>query len=502
MRWELLRHALADPLSAAGLKLELLERRLARGLPDEPALADRVRGAKADLAVAGRLIDLLPRLAGIAGETPSETSIDELCRRGGSPARGGRGSPAAPLLLRRLAAIDALRTLSRVLLRRSSPAGAPPRVRVETSPGARVPPDRGPGHARREPRAALPPAPRRGARPRSSSSPAPASNPTGGACELARREGRARRASLVAPAGAGGERGRPGMKVLVVEDEIGAREALVELVKELGYEVSAAASVAEAGEALDLVAPDVCITDLGLPDGDGLDVVRAAKAAGRDCAVLVLTGKGSVRSAVEAMKAGAHDYLLKPLKAAQLTTALAQLSEQHEAARGVLPAALPDPAAAGGLAGMVGRSAPMLEVFRLLTRVARSNAPVMITGESGTGKEVAAATVHLLSRRAAQPFVALNCGAISPMLVESELFGHERGAFTGADTAPGGDVRDGPRRDALPRRGVGDAPGSAGEVPARPRDPHLPAGRRDRGAGHGHPARDELQPGPRRRGPP
>ena len=82
---------------------------------------------------------------------------------------------------------------------------------------------------------------------------------------------------------------------------------------------------------------------------------------------------------------------------------------------------------------MVGRSAPMLEVFRLLTRVARSNAPVMMTGESGTGKEVAASTVHLLSRRAKQPFIAVNCGAISPTLVESELFGHEKGAFTGAD---------------------------------------------------------------------
>jgi len=223
------------------------------------------------------------------------------------------------------------------------------------------------------------------------------------------------------------------VKVLVVEDEAGSREALVELVTELGYEASAAASVAEAGAALDRVAPDVCITDLGLPDGDGLDVIRAARTTGRDCAVLVLTGKGSVRTAVEAMKAGAHDYLLKPLKAAQLTTALANLAEQLETALGGLPEPLPDPASAGGLAGMVGRSAPMLEVFRLLTRVARSNAPVMITGESGTGKEVAAATVHLLSRRAARPFVALNCGAISPMLVESELFGHERGAFTGAD---------------------------------------------------------------------
>ncbi len=223
------------------------------------------------------------------------------------------------------------------------------------------------------------------------------------------------------------------MKVLVVEDETGAREALVELVQGMGYEAASAGSVADAGEALVRFAPDVCIADLGLPDGDGLDVVRAAKASGRDCAVLVLTGMGSVRTAVDAMKAGAHDFLLKPLKTSQLAAALTLLSERHEEAGELPPAVVPDPAAAGGLAEMVGRSAPMLEVFRLLARVARSNAPVMITGESGTGKEVAASTVHLLSRRANRPFVAINCGAISPTLVESELFGHEKGAFTGAD---------------------------------------------------------------------
>ncbi|HYN41643.1 MAG TPA: sigma 54-interacting transcriptional regulator, partial [Thermoanaerobaculia bacterium] len=223
------------------------------------------------------------------------------------------------------------------------------------------------------------------------------------------------------------------MNVLVVEDEPGAREAIVELVKELGYEATGVGTVADATDALTRLRPDVCISDLGLPDGDGLDVVRAAKAAGRDCAVVVLTGRGSVRSAVEAMKAGAHDFLLKPLRTAQLAATLAQLSERHDEARGAQAEGLPDPATEGGLAGMVGRSAPMLEVYRLLTRVARSNAPVMITGESGTGKEIAASTVHLLSRRATRPFIAVNCGAISPTLVESELFGHEKGAFTGAD---------------------------------------------------------------------
>jgi two-component system response regulator AtoC len=219
------------------------------------------------------------------------------------------------------------------------------------------------------------------------------------------------------------------VKVLVVEDEPGVRASLVELIQELGYEASAVGSVADARDALTRLAPDVCLTDLGLPDGDGLDVVRAAKTGGAGCAVLVLTGRGSIVAAVEAMKAGAHDFLLKPLKPALLASTLARLSERqapHSAAH-------PEPAAAGRLGEMVGRSPAMQEVFRLIARVAGSEAPVMITGESGTGKEVAARTVHALSRRARGPFIALNCGAISPSLVESELFGHEKGSFTGAE---------------------------------------------------------------------
>ncbi len=131
------------------------------------------------------------------------------------------------------------------------------------------------------------------------------------------------------------------------------------------------------------------------------------------------------------MRAGAHDFLLKPLKPAFLASTLARLAEHwtpHPAAD-----ARPEPATPGRLGEMVGRSPAMREVFRLIARVAGSEAPVMITGESGTGKEVAARTVHALSRRARGPFVAVNCGAISPHLVESELFGHEKGSFTGAE---------------------------------------------------------------------
>src|SRR5664279_6656525 len=165
------------------------------------------------------------------------------------------------------------------------------------------------------------------------------------------------------------------MKVLVVEDEPGVRVSLVELIQELGYEASAVGSVADACDSLTRGAPDVCITDLGLPDGDGLDVVRAAKAARPDSAVLVLTGKGSILAAVEAMRAGAHDFLLKPLKPTLLAATLARLAE-HRAPH---PAVHLDRAAAGQLGEMVGRSPAIQEVFRLIARVAGSEAPVMLS---------------------------------------------------------------------------------------------------------------------------
>jgi len=215
------------------------------------------------------------------------------------------------------------------------------------------------------------------------------------------------------------------MKALVVEDDPGARRALAELLVELGHEPAGVGSVAEALASLEGDPPDVAIVDLGLPDGDGLDVVRAAPGA---TAVLVLTGQGSVRNAVEAMKAGAHDFLVKPLRLPQLHAALELLAGR---------VSLPPPRAArageDGLGELLGGSPPMKEVFRLLARVAPSDAPVLLWGESGTGKEVAARTLHSLSRRAAGPFVGVNCGAISPNLVESELFGHEKGSFTGAE---------------------------------------------------------------------
>ncbi len=222
------------------------------------------------------------------------------------------------------------------------------------------------------------------------------------------------------------------MKVLVVEDDLATRTGLEELLVELGAEALGVATIEAARRGLEEFGPDLCLTDLVLPDGDGIEVIRAARASSPTREVVVLTGHGTVKSAVEAMKAGAFDFLLKPLKPAHLATLLKHLDHER-------PGAVPPEAQGPGVAqtdrfgSLVGRSAAMQEVFRLLARVARSDAPVMITGESGTGKEAAAATVHALSRRSDRPLVAVNCGAVSPTLMESELFGHEKGAFTGAD---------------------------------------------------------------------
>jgi two-component system, NtrC family, response regulator HydG len=222
------------------------------------------------------------------------------------------------------------------------------------------------------------------------------------------------------------------MKILVVEDDPATRSGLEEILRDSGAEVKSVGTLAEARTALSRFDPEVCVTDLLLPDGDGIEFLRAARQDDVLREVIVLTGHGSIDSAVEAMKAGAFDYLLKPLTAAQIELVMERLSQRQDLEREVedLRTQL---ARTGRFGALVGKSAVMQEIFRVIARVAKSDAPVMIVGESGTGKEVAAATIHELSRRRAKAFVAINCGAVSPTLIESELFGHEKGAFTGAD---------------------------------------------------------------------
>jgi two-component system, NtrC family, response regulator AtoC len=222
------------------------------------------------------------------------------------------------------------------------------------------------------------------------------------------------------------------MRVLIVEDDVALRKGLESAVRDLGSQPKSVGTVGEAGRAVEEFDPEVLIVDVHLPDGDGIEVLRAAREAKPDRDGIVLTGQASLDSAVEALRAGASDYLMKPLRPAQLEVVFQRLAARRtlESEVETLRAELQE---TGKLGELIGKSAAMVKVFDTVRRVARSNAPVLITGQSGTGKEVVARTIHRLSRRASAPFVAFNCGAISPTLIESELFGHERGAFTGAD---------------------------------------------------------------------
>ncbi|MEP6768070.1 MAG: sigma-54 dependent transcriptional regulator [Acidobacteriota bacterium] len=222
------------------------------------------------------------------------------------------------------------------------------------------------------------------------------------------------------------------MKVLIVEDDMATRKGLEESIKDLGGEPFSVGTAREAGKALGDFDPRILIVDIHLPDGDGIEILKLAREADPDREGIVITGQGSIDNAIEALRAGAFDYLLKPLRPAQLEVVFNRLADRRRLETEVetLRAELQE---TGRLGDLVGRSEAMSRIFDVIRRVARSNAPVLITGASGSGKEVAARTIHRLSRRAGKPFVAFNCGAISPTLIESELFGHERGSFTGAE---------------------------------------------------------------------
>jgi DNA-binding NtrC family response regulator len=219
-------------------------------------------------------------------------------------------------------------------------------------------------------------------------------------------------------------------RALVVEDDASLLESVVLQVKAEGFEVEGAGTLAAARRALAKEMPDLVITDLGLPDGNGIQLIEEVREFPLTD-VIVVTGQATVESAVHAMRLGALDYLEKPLEHERLKTVLAHLKRARElkeevgSLRGELRKL-------GRFGPMIGSSPQMQHVYDLITRVAPTEAPVFITGESGTGKELVAQTIHELSRRSKGRFLPINCGAMPPTLIESELFGHEKGSFTGA----------------------------------------------------------------------
>ncbi len=220
-------------------------------------------------------------------------------------------------------------------------------------------------------------------------------------------------------------------RVLIVEDDQATRVGLVELVRTWGFLTASAEDGEEALQQVTAFRPAIVVTDLVMPRMDGLQLLRALREQASDASVVILTAQGTVETAVEAIKVGAYDYLTKPVDPQRLKILLDKIVERLETLREVktLRRQLRDQ---GSFGRLVGNSAEMRKVYQVIEQAAPTNASVLITGQSGTGKELVAQTIHQLSARAAFPFVAINCAAIPETLLESEIFGHEKGAFTGA----------------------------------------------------------------------
>jgi len=222
-------------------------------------------------------------------------------------------------------------------------------------------------------------------------------------------------------------------KILVVDDEANARFAMSELLREEGYMVETAADGFKALGKLQDFTADLLLTDLKMPGMDGLELLKKVREQYPDCVVVVMTAFGAVETAVTAMRGGAADYLTKPINMNELSLVLNRELEHQRLRRetGQLKQRL---AERYSFDNIIGSAPVMQEIFKTVAQVARSRASVLITGESGTGKELVAAAIHERSPRAAGPFIKLHCAALAETVLESELFGHERGSFTGATT--------------------------------------------------------------------
>ena len=218
-------------------------------------------------------------------------------------------------------------------------------------------------------------------------------------------------------------------RLLLVEDTPSIMRLYREVLKKLDVELLEAATGARAEEILGETIPDVVLLDVELPDANGIDILRRIRGRNLPCAVVVVTAHGSVKIAVEAMREGAYDFIIKPFPPDRLIVTVRNALERRQLQTLVKASGI---AREGKFHDLLGASLPMCAVYNVIENAAASRATVFITGESGTGKELCASAIHQLSPRRSGPFVAVNCGAIPRELMESEMFGHVKGAFTGA----------------------------------------------------------------------
>jgi DNA-binding NtrC family response regulator len=221
------------------------------------------------------------------------------------------------------------------------------------------------------------------------------------------------------------------ISILVVDDELSIREAFYDWLRQDGYEVETASDGLEALAKVKERHYDIMLVDVKMPNMDGITLLKRLKEDGPETAVVMITAYGAIQDAVEAMKLGAIDYLLKPFELDELSLTIDKLVHMQTLAMENL--ILKDQVASiSRFENLIGQSPPMLNLFETIINVAQSDATVLITGETGTGKELVARTIHSRSSRGYSPFIAINCGAFTENLLESELFGHEKGAFTDA----------------------------------------------------------------------